>query len=59
MSRHTMIHDVFSLRGLDGGTIIEYDAWVKAAAEKRDRCVVGELPYKEFAGWIDGTSRQR
>ena len=37
----------------------EYDAWVKAAAEKRDRCVVGELPYKEFAGWIDGTSRQR
>ena len=36
-----------------------YDSWVTEAAEKRDRCVAGELPFKEFAVWIDATSRQR
>ena len=36
-----------------------YDSWVKAAGEKRDQCLAGELSYKEFADWIDKTSRQR
>jgi len=36
-----------------------FDAWTKAATEKRDQCVAGELSYKEFAGWIDATSRQK
>ena len=33
--------------------------WTKAATEKRDLCLSGKLPYKDFAVWIDSTSRQR
>ena len=36
-----------------------YDSWVTEAAEKRDQCLAGELSYKEFADWIDATSRRR
>ena len=34
-------------------------AWNREATVKRDLCLKGELGYKDFADWIDSTSRQR
>jgi len=33
--------------------------WNREATEKRGRCLRGELPYEDFADWINRTSRQR
>jgi hypothetical protein len=37
----------------------EFARWKDEAAQKRDQCLAGKIPKKEFLSWINCTSRQR
>jgi len=37
----------------------EFARWKDEAAQKRDRCMAGELDAEEFLAWVDATSRRR
>ncbi len=37
----------------------EFARWKDEAAQKRDQCLAGKIPKKEFLSWINCTRRQR